>query len=93
MKSPIGPCHRFPIFTLGRAVSRRSGPTTPGAVSGLGSEGSVGPDHLALYSAYLHCACRGFGLRSSWMAVGGFVILMFNLIAINLGVCRSSSCA
>ncbi|MFS8610353.1 MAG: cytochrome c biogenesis protein CcsA [Planifilum fulgidum] len=38
------------------------------------------------YSAYLHLRLsRGWlGLKSSWMAVGGFVILMFNLIAINL---------
>lgn len=38
------------------------------------------------YSAYLHLRLfQGWlGLRSSWMAVGGFVILMFNLIAINL---------
>ncbi|OYD09755.1 c-type cytochrome biogenesis protein CcsB [Paludifilum halophilum] len=38
------------------------------------------------YSAYLHLRLsRGWhGLKSSWMAVGGFVIIMLNLIAINL---------
>jgi len=38
------------------------------------------------YTAYLHLRLnRGWlGLKSSWLAVGGFVILMFNLIAINL---------
>lgn len=38
------------------------------------------------YVAYLHLRLsRGWlGLKSAWLAVGGFVILMFNLIAINL---------
>jgi ABC-type transport system involved in cytochrome c biogenesis permease subunit len=38
------------------------------------------------YSAYLHLRLsRGWhGLRSAWLAVGGFVIIMINLIAINL---------
>ncbi|SFJ74967.1 cytochrome c-type biogenesis protein CcsB [Thermoflavimicrobium dichotomicum] len=38
------------------------------------------------YSAYLHLRLsRGWhGLKSSWLAVGGFVIIMFNQIVINL---------
>lgn len=38
------------------------------------------------YSAYLHLRLsRGWhGLKSAWLAVGGFVIIMINLIAINL---------
>lgn len=38
------------------------------------------------YSAYLHLRLsRGWhGLKSSWLAVGGFVIIMINLIFINL---------
>ncbi|MGA8941527.1 MAG: c-type cytochrome biogenesis protein CcsB [Thermoactinomyces sp.] len=38
------------------------------------------------YSAYLHLRLsRGWhGLKSSWLAVGGFIIIMINLIAINL---------
>ncbi|MFC4078133.1 cytochrome c biogenesis protein CcsA [Salinithrix halophila] len=38
------------------------------------------------YSAYLHLRLsRGWqGLKSSWMAVGGFIVIMINLIAINL---------
>lgn len=38
------------------------------------------------YSAYLHLRLsRGwFGMKSSWLAVGGFVIIMVNLIVINL---------
>mgnify|MGYP001253800952 CR=1 FL=1 len=38
------------------------------------------------YTAYLHLRLqRGwFGLKSSWLAVGGFVIIMINLILINL---------
>ncbi len=38
------------------------------------------------YSAYLHLRLsRGwFGMKSSWLAVGGFVIIMMNLIVINL---------
>jgi cytochrome c-type biogenesis protein CcsB len=38
------------------------------------------------YSAYLHLRLsRGWvGMKSSWLAVGGFVIIMVNLIVINL---------
>jgi cytochrome c-type biogenesis protein CcsB len=38
------------------------------------------------YSAYLHLRLsRGWvGMKSSWLAVGGFVIIMLNLIVINL---------
>lgn len=38
------------------------------------------------YSAYLHLRLsRGWqGLKSSWLAVGGFVIILINLIAVNL---------
>jgi cytochrome c-type biogenesis protein CcsB len=38
------------------------------------------------YSAYLHLRLsRGWhGLKSSWLAVGGFIIIMINLIVINL---------
>ena len=38
------------------------------------------------YSGYLHFRLsRGWhGLRSSWLAVGGFVVIMINLVAINL---------
>ena len=38
------------------------------------------------YSAYLHLRLsRGWhGLKSAWLAVGGFVIIMINLIAVNL---------
>lgn len=38
------------------------------------------------YSVYLHLRLsRGWhGLKSSWMSVGGFVVIMLNLIAINL---------
>ncbi|WP_318245597.1 c-type cytochrome biogenesis protein CcsB [Halobacillus yeomjeoni] len=38
------------------------------------------------YAAYLHLRLsRGWhGLRSAWLAVGGFGIIMFNLIAVNL---------
>ncbi|WP_241154395.1 c-type cytochrome biogenesis protein CcsB [Staphylospora marina] len=38
------------------------------------------------YSAYLHLRLsRGWiGLRSAWLAVGGFLIIMINLIVINL---------
>lgn len=38
------------------------------------------------YSVYLHLRLsRGWhGLQSSWMAVGGFVVIMLNLIAVNL---------
>ncbi|MDR6224546.1 c-type cytochrome biogenesis protein CcsB [Desmospora profundinema] len=38
------------------------------------------------YSAYLHLRLsRGWqGLRSSWLAVGGFIIILINLIVINL---------
>lgn len=40
------------------------------------------------YSAYLHLRLsRGWhGLKSSWLAVGGFIIIMINLIVINLVV-------
>ncbi|MGI8315405.1 c-type cytochrome biogenesis protein CcsB [Halobacillus mangrovi] len=38
------------------------------------------------YAAYLHLRLsRGWqGMRSAWLAVGGFGIIMFNLIAVNL---------
>jgi ABC-type transport system involved in cytochrome c biogenesis permease subunit len=38
------------------------------------------------YSAYLHLRLsRGWvGMKSAWLAVGGFVIIMLNLIVINL---------
>lgn len=77
----------FPIFTLGGLIFAMIW-----AQEAWGSFWSWDPKEVwalitwLFYSAYLHLRLsRGWhGLKSSWMAVIGFVIIMLNLIVINL---------
>jgi cytochrome c-type biogenesis protein CcsB len=77
----------FPIFTLGALIFAMIW-----AQEAWGHFWSWDPKEVwalitwLFYSAYLHLRLsRGWhGLKSAWLAVGGFVIIMINLIAINL---------
>ena len=60
---------------------------SPGRGFGDGTRRKYGPSITWLfYSAYLHLRLsRGwYGKKSSWLAVIGFVIVMFTLIGVNL---------
>ena len=56
------------------------------ALLGMGPQRGVGADHLLFYAAFLHLRLsKGWhGEKSAWLAVGGFAIIMFNLVAVNL---------
>jgi cytochrome c-type biogenesis protein CcsB len=77
----------FPIFTLGALIFAMIW-----AHEAWGHFWSWDPKEVwalitwLFYSVYLHLRLsRGWhGIRSSWLAVGGFIIIMINLIAINL---------
>lgn len=77
----------FPIFTLGALVFAMIWAHQAwGRFWGWDPKETWAFITWLFYSAYLHLRLsRGwFGLKSSWLAVGGFVIIMINLIFINL---------
>ncbi len=77
----------FPIFTLGALVFAMIWAHQAwGRFWGWDPKETWAFITWLFYSAYLHLRLsRGWhGLKSSWLAVGGFVIIMINLIFINL---------
>ena len=77
----------FPIFTLGALVFAMIWAHQAwGRFWGWDPKETWALITWLFYSAYLHLRLsRGwYGLKSSWLAVGGFVIIMINLIVINL---------
>ena len=77
----------FPIFTLGALVFAMIWAHQAwGRFWGWDPKETWALITWLFYSAYLHLRLqRGwFGIKSSWLAVGGFVIIMINLIFINL---------
>lgn len=77
----------FPIFTLGALIFAMIWAHQAwGRFWGWDPKETWAFITWLFYSAYLHLRLsRGWhGLKSSWLAVGGFVIIMINLIFINL---------
>lgn len=77
----------FPIFTLGALIFAMIWAHQAwGRFWGWDPKETWAFITWLFYSAYLHLRLsKGwFGLKSSWLAVGGFVIIMINLIFINL---------
>lgn len=77
----------FPIFTLGALIFAMIWAHEAwGRFWGWDPKETWAFITWMFYSAYLHLRLsRGWhGLKSSWLAVGGFVIIMINLILINL---------
>ncbi|MFD1395079.1 c-type cytochrome biogenesis protein CcsB [Kroppenstedtia eburnea] len=77
----------FPIFTLGGLVFAMIWAHEAwGRFWGWDPKETWALITWLYYSGYLHLRLsRGWhGLKSSWLAVGGFAVIMFNLIAINL---------
>ncbi|MBA4495646.1 c-type cytochrome biogenesis protein CcsB [Paenactinomyces guangxiensis] len=77
----------FPIFTLGALIFAMIWAHEAwGRFWGWDPKETWAFITWLFYSAYLHLRLsRGWhGLKSSWLAVGGFVIIMINLIVINL---------
>lgn len=79
----------FPIFTLGALIFAMIWAHEAwGRFWGWDPKETWALITWLFYSAYLHLRLsRGWhGLKSSWLAVGGFIIIMINLIVINLVV-------
>jgi len=77
----------FPIFTLGALIFAMIWAHEAwGRFWGWDPKETWALITWLFYSAYLHLRLsRGWhGLKSSWLAVGGFIIIMINLIVINL---------
>ncbi|SEN26789.1 cytochrome c biogenesis protein CcsA [Lihuaxuella thermophila] len=77
----------FPIFTLGALIFAMIWAHEAwGRFWGWDPKETWAFITWLFYSAYLHLRLsRGWhGLKSAWLAVGGFVIIMINLIVINL---------
>lgn len=77
----------FPIFTLGALIFAMIWAHEAwGRFWGWDPKETWALITWLFYSAYLHLRLsRGWlGLKSAWLAVGGFIIIMINLIVINL---------
>jgi cytochrome c-type biogenesis protein CcsB len=77
----------FPIFTLGGIIFAMIWANEAwGRPWGWDPKETWAFITWMFYSAYLHLRLsRGwYGAKSSWLAVGGFIIIMINLIVINL---------
>ena len=61
-------------------------------ILGLGSQRGMGTYYLALLYGVLHFRLsRGWhGKKSAWLAVIGFVVVLFTLVGVNLIPCRSA---
>lgn len=77
----------FPIFTLGALIFAMIWANQAwGRFWGWDPKETWAFITWMFYSAYLHLRLsRGwYGIRSAWLAVGGFTIIMINLIVVNL---------
>ena len=77
----------FPVFTLGCLnFCDDLGTNCLDTILGMGSKRSMGINYLAVLCSFssLSISKGWHGEKSAWLAVVGFVIIMFNLIAVNL---------